>query len=142
MNRSTGCLLLFILSLIAGVVAGYILIRMLGGGTLPPTPTQPPATSTTSQNINSTTGDSSVLIVGVDSLEKTNPLMEGAWLVTLLDNETVTKEACGSIVELARDRDLSNPNRDEFVKALRRVIELDKDASTVKHAKAFIEGAD
>ena len=60
------------------------------------------------------------------------------WLVTLLDNEVVAKEACRSIVELARHRELSDPNRDEFVKALRRVVELNKDAQTVSHAKAFI----
>ena len=62
------------------------------------------------------------------------------WLVRLLDNETVAQEACRSIVDLAHHRYLRNPNRDEFVKALKRVIEVSKDASTVSGAKGYIEG--
>ena len=62
------------------------------------------------------------------------------WLVKLLDDETVAQEACRSIVELAHHRYLRNPNRDEFVKALKRVIEVSKDASTVSRAKGYIEG--
>ena len=62
------------------------------------------------------------------------------WLVRLLDNETVAQEACRSIVDLAHHRYLRNPNRDEFVKALKRVIEVSKDASTVSRAKGYIEG--
>jgi hypothetical protein len=41
---------------------------------------------------------------------------------------------------LAHHRDLRNPNRDEFVKALRRVIEVSQDASTVSRAKGYMEG--
>ena len=62
------------------------------------------------------------------------------WLVKLLDTEAVAQEACRSIVDLAHHRDLRNPNRDEFVKALKRVIEVSKDASTVNRAKGYIEG--
>jgi len=62
------------------------------------------------------------------------------WLVKLLDDEVVAQEACRSIVDLAHHRDLRNPNRDEFVKALRRVIEVSQDASTVSRAKGYIEG--
>ena len=62
------------------------------------------------------------------------------WLVKLLDDEIVSQEACQSIVDLAHHRGLRNPNRDEFVKALRQVIEISKDASTVSRAKGYIEG--
>ena len=62
------------------------------------------------------------------------------WLVLLLDNEAVAQAACGSIVELAHHRYLRNPNRDEFAKALKRVIEIGKDAPTVDRAKRYLEG--
>ncbi len=62
------------------------------------------------------------------------------WLVTLLDKDVVAQEACGSIVDLAHHRYLRNPNRDEFVKALKRVIEVSKDDETVNRAKRYIEG--
>ena len=62
------------------------------------------------------------------------------WLVKLLDDNDVAQEACRSIVDLAHHRDLRNPNRDEFVKALRRVVEVSKDPSTVSLAKGYIEG--
>jgi hypothetical protein len=35
---------------------------------------------------------------------------------------------------------LRNPNRDDFVKALQRVIEVSQDAATVSRAKGYIEG--
>lgn len=56
------------------------------------------------------------------------------WLVKLLDDEVVAQEACRSIVDLAHHRDLRNPNRDESVKALRRVIGVSQDASLVSRA--------
>ena len=62
------------------------------------------------------------------------------WLVKLLDDDVVAQAACRSIVDLAHHRDLRNPNREEFVRALRRVIETSKDASTVSRAKGYIEG--
>lgn len=62
------------------------------------------------------------------------------WLVKLLDDEDVAQEACHSIVDLAHHRDLRNPNRGEFVKALRRVIEISEDPSIVSRAKGYIEG--
>ena len=62
------------------------------------------------------------------------------WLVKLLDDKNVAQEACRSIVDLAHHRDLRNPNRAEFVKALRQVIDVSQDASTVSRAKGYIEG--
>ncbi len=62
------------------------------------------------------------------------------WLVELLNDQAVAQEACRSIVELAHHRGLRNPNREEFVKALRRVIETSEDAATVSRAKGYIEG--
>jgi len=62
------------------------------------------------------------------------------WLVTLLDNKVVAQEACRSIVDLAYCRYLRNPNRDEFSKALKKVIRISKDASTVERAKRYLEG--
>ena len=62
------------------------------------------------------------------------------WLVGLLEEEAVREEACSSIVELAHHRDLRNPNRDEFAKALQRVVAASKDAETVRRAKGYLEG--
>ncbi len=63
------------------------------------------------------------------------------WLVSLLDaEEPVAQEACRSIVELAHHRFLRNPNRDEFNKALNRVLEISKDPKTVERAKGYLEG--
>ena len=81
MNRTTGCLVLFILSLIAGIIAGYYLITLMKPPDLTEITPEPPRSHTSTN----TDAERSVLIVGVDSLNKPNPLMEGAWLVTLVD---------------------------------------------------------
>ncbi|MFN2145577.1 MAG: hypothetical protein ACK2T7_09500 [Anaerolineales bacterium] len=81
MNRTTGCLFLFILSVVAGIIAGYFLITMMESPTPPASTSEAPLSQTSTH----TNPARSVLIVGVDNLEKPNPLMEGAWLVTLVD---------------------------------------------------------
>jgi hypothetical protein len=81
MTRAKGCLFLFILSVIAGAVAGYYLISGMDShdtdNRLAPDLPQP--TSSTDPN-------RSVLVLGVDNLEKLRPALEGAWLVTLVEN--------------------------------------------------------
>lgn len=62
------------------------------------------------------------------------------WLVSLLEEEAVREAACGAIVELAHHRELRNPNRDEFAKALQKVIAISKDAETVRRAKGYLVG--
>ena len=62
------------------------------------------------------------------------------WLVGVLDEPTVREEACRSIVELAHHRDLRNPNREEFARALKKVIDLSKAAETIRRAKGYLEG--
>ena len=62
------------------------------------------------------------------------------WLVALLDDQVAAQEACRSIVDLAHHRFLRNPNRDEFAKALKRVIAISKDPQTVSRAKQYLEG--
>jgi hypothetical protein len=75
MPRARGCVgILFILSLIAGILLGYICIgsdACLGtASTITPSPPPPPPSN-------------SILVLGVDSLELPNPGLEGAWIITM-----------------------------------------------------------
>jgi hypothetical protein len=79
-------------------------------------------------------------ILVADGISTVRTMETLRWLVTLLDDKEVAQVACRSIVDLAHHRRLRNPNSDEFVKALRRVIEVSQDAPTVTLAKGYIEG--
>ncbi len=80
------------------------------------------------------------MILVTDRVSTVRDMKTLRWLVALLDNEVVAQEACRSIVDLAHHRYLRNPNRDEFAKALKKVIEISKDTSTVERAKGYLEG--
>ncbi|MBN2045223.1 MAG: hypothetical protein JW757_09405 [Anaerolineales bacterium] len=81
MTRAKSCLVLFILSVIAGAIAGFYLVEIME----PPVPTVTPAPSFPVPT-SSTDPDRTVLVVGVDNLEYPNPAIEGVWIVSLLDN--------------------------------------------------------
>lgn len=81
MNRATGCLLLFIISIAAGIIAGYFLIKIME----PPKPPDIQERTPTPKPTSSTNPDRTMLVVGVTSLTDPNPTMEGAWLITLVD---------------------------------------------------------
>ncbi|NIW44821.1 MAG: hypothetical protein GWN14_08730 [candidate division Zixibacteria bacterium] len=68
--------ILFILSIIAGIILG----KMITDGGIEPTPTPTPP-----QEIIPEVNDT-ILFIGVNSLEAETPLLEGAWLATLSMN--------------------------------------------------------
>lgn len=79
--------------------------------------------------------------LAVERIRTVRDMVTLRWLVSLLDaEEPVAQEACRSIVELAHHRFLRNPNRDEFNKALNRVLKISKDPETVERAKGYLEG--
>ncbi|MDA1039392.1 MAG: HEAT repeat domain-containing protein [Planctomycetota bacterium] len=57
-----------------------------------------------------------------------------------LDSPALAEPACRSVVELAHHRQLRDANKDEFQKALDRVITTTKNAELVERANAYKEG--
>ncbi|HOA51097.1 MAG: HEAT repeat domain-containing protein [Thermogutta sp.] len=62
------------------------------------------------------------------------------YLMTFLDQPAYAEAACLSIVELAHHRDLREPNKAEFDKALDAVIRTSKDAVVVERANRYKKG--
>ena len=61
------------------------------------------------------------------------------WVVPYLENESLRRQACRAVVELAHHRGLMDPNREEFVAALKKVVKLCKDQGLVERAQGYIE---
>jgi hypothetical protein len=57
-----------------------------------------------------------------------------------LDKPDLAQPACRTVVELAHHRELRNPNKAEFDKALDKVIEVCKDRNLVERAKGYKAG--
>jgi HEAT repeat protein len=57
-----------------------------------------------------------------------------------LDDAQFAQIACETIVELAHHREVRDPNKAEFDKALDKVIETSKNATMVERAKAYKKG--
>jgi hypothetical protein len=62
------------------------------------------------------------------------------FVLPYLDKPENTQEACATIVELAHHRELREPNKAEFDKALDAVIRLSKDADLIDRAKRYKKG--
>lgn len=62
------------------------------------------------------------------------------WLLPMLDNPTLAREAGRSVTELGRHRGLVQPHAEEFKKALTKVVELCPDQGAVERAKRYMEG--
>jgi HEAT repeat protein len=62
------------------------------------------------------------------------------YLVPYLDKPPLAQEACASVVELAHHKELREPNRPEFVRALDIVIRICKDPDVVDHAQRYKKG--
>jgi len=62
------------------------------------------------------------------------------WVVPYLDSPALATEASRAVVELAQQRELMEPNRAEFLAALRKVTEVCKDAGLVDRAKQYLPG--
>ncbi len=62
------------------------------------------------------------------------------FLLPHVDDAQFAQIACETIVELAHHREVRDPNKAEFDKALDRVIETSKNATMVERAKAYKKG--
>jgi len=62
------------------------------------------------------------------------------WVVPYLDDPVLATEASRAVVELAHRRELLEPNHKEFMAALKKVVEVCKDAGTVDRAKRIMQG--
>jgi len=62
------------------------------------------------------------------------------FVVAYLDNPELAQQACRTVVELAHHRDLREPNKAEFIKALDKVIQVAKDNGLVERAKNYKAG--
>ncbi len=62
------------------------------------------------------------------------------FVVAYLDQPAYAQEACATVVALARHRELREPNKAEFDKALDIVIRIGKNASVVDRAKRYRKG--
>ena len=62
------------------------------------------------------------------------------FVTTFLDDPALAEPACKSVVELAHHRQLRDANKDEFTKALDKVIATTKNAELVERANAYKAG--
>jgi len=62
------------------------------------------------------------------------------FVLPYLDKAENAQEACATIVELAHRRELREPNKPEFDKALDAVIRLCKDPDLIDRAKRYRKG--
>jgi len=59
---------------------------------------------------------------------------------TCLDDPELSRRACRTIVELARNRRLRNRNREEFDRALEKVIQVSRDKNLADRAREYLSG--
>lgn len=62
------------------------------------------------------------------------------FVLPYLDQPLYAQTACETVVELAHHRDLREPNKDEFDRALNKVIETSKNATVVDRANRYKRG--
>ncbi len=62
------------------------------------------------------------------------------FVLSYMDRPELTQSACATIVELAHYRELRDPNKDEFNKALDKVIAICKDPTLVDYAQRYKRG--
>ena len=63
------------------------------------------------------------------------------FLLPYLDQPSLVQTAGASIVELGRHKELRDPNKVEFIPALERVLETNKDHGTLENARRYIQAA-
>jgi hypothetical protein len=63
------------------------------------------------------------------------------FLIPYLDQPALAQTAGKSITELGRHKDLRDPNKAEFIPALERVLETNKDHGTLESARRYIQAA-
>jgi hypothetical protein len=62
------------------------------------------------------------------------------FVISYMDKPECAQRACATVVELAHYRELRDPNKAEFDKALDKVIGICKDAGMVDRAKRYQRG--
>ncbi len=62
------------------------------------------------------------------------------FVLPFLDDSQFDQITCETIVELAHHREVRDPNKAEFDKALDKVIEKSKNATVIDRAKAYKKG--
>jgi HEAT repeat protein len=62
------------------------------------------------------------------------------FLLPYLDQPSLAQQACKSVVELARHKELREPNRKEFGPALEKAIKISTDATTLERARRYLQG--
>jgi HEAT repeat protein len=62
------------------------------------------------------------------------------FLLPYLDQPALAQQACKSVTELARHKELREPNKKEFSTALEKVIKISTDQTTVERARRYLQG--
>ena len=62
------------------------------------------------------------------------------FVLSYMDKPELAQRACATIVDLAHYRELRDPNKVEFDKALDKVIAICKDPTLVDYAKRYQRG--
>lgn len=88
-------------------------------------------------NLCQTDDDRSRLIERVNAIRTVDAFR---FVTGYLDNAALAEPACKSVVELAHHRQLRDAHKEEFAKALDRVIATTKNAELVERANAYREG--
>jgi hypothetical protein len=63
------------------------------------------------------------------------------FVLPYLDRPALSQSACKSIVELARHKELRDPNKKEFGPALTKVLATAKDATTLERARRYLQAS-
>ena len=63
------------------------------------------------------------------------------YVLPYLDDKELNQAACRAVVELAHSKNLREPNKKEFDKALERVLALCKDKGLLERAKQYKQGS-
>src|SRR5262249_38383110 len=76
----------------------------------------------------------------IDALATAKDIETLRYVLPYLDDKELVQPACKTIVELAHSKNLRQPNQEEFVRALDRVLVLCRDAGLIERAKKYKAG--
>ena len=63
------------------------------------------------------------------------------FLLPYLDQPSLARTAGASITELARHKELRDPNKAEFIPALQRLLKTDQDGTVLEQARRYLQAA-
>ncbi len=76
----------------------------------------------------------------LDALATVKDIETLRYVLPYLDQKTLVQPACKTVIELAHSKTLREPNREEFHRALDRVITLCRDKGLIERAKKYKAG--